>query len=897
MPQATSLQLNGVATHKNRLSQVKEGALARAQNVIIDRESLVEPRRGFAQYGSDVASASDGSIQRLIAFDEEMIAIFNDSAYSDGGTGEWTLYSSSSNVFGNFEINGTSVEAKPRDAQALGGLYVTSEAGVYYLDDFANAWVKAGALVPLDGSASTTGSSGFLATGYNAGYRFLLYYINEQNREIVSGVSPTVLLQNTSGGDRNGAVTLYLPSGVSTSYYVRAYRSEAVAGGTPPSDELQQVYEAQLTSAQVSALTFTFTDTTTDALRGAKIYTAPSEPKGGIANDNAAPPLAADMAFYRGIMLYGNIIGKHRFTVALLGTGSSSLQYYTSNGTTTNNSAVVTGITSTTTLRAGMQVSGTGVAAGQLILTVDSATQVTLTAVATASGTVSLEFRDRLQIGSRSYFGASAASYANNRFLVSTGGTASQNIEATARDIVRVVNNDSSALVYARYESGFDDTPGYIHLYERALGGSAFQLATTRPEAFSPALPTSQDGTAISDADNRPSFVIPAKEEQPEAVPLGGAFRCGETPIKRLLALRDAVVVLSDTIGLITGNDIDSLRYEALDSTTKLIGAETAVVLNDAVYCMSSQGVVRINTTGVQIASRDIERDLINLTALSNFADQAWGLAYESDRAYWLFHPTDTDDDYPVAYWRYNAFTEAWTHGLLSATCGVVNPVDDKFYLGYYDNTVRKERKAYDYTDYADDQMAITISGAGSAQTTITVNSTTGLAAGMVVVQSTREIRISSVTDGTHLLMAESATWSNGAAIAYTPIMCVVETLPFSAGNAGIMKHFTDATFLFRDAEFESFSCSVASNFLPDQGTYELTLYTADYSSAWTVQPTGSDVKDEQPIRTLVPGDVSRAHWLRLRLTFSICRETMALAGISAKFRELSQRFQGAVRG
>jgi microcystin-dependent protein len=56
-------------------------------------------------------------------------------------------------------------------------------------------------------------------------------------------------------------------------------------------------------------------------------------------------------------------------------------------GTRTNGSAVITGLTSTTHMRAGYYIGGTGITNGTKILTVDSATQVTMDANATSSGT------------------------------------------------------------------------------------------------------------------------------------------------------------------------------------------------------------------------------------------------------------------------------------------------------------------------------------------------------------------------------------------------------------------------------------------------------------------------------------------------------------------------------
>lgn len=61
-------------------------------------------------------------------------------------------------------------------------------------------------------------------------------------------------------------------------------------------------------------------------------------------------------------------------------------------GTRTSSSAVITGLASTSDLGVGMRVFGTGIPAGAKILTVDSGSQVTLTANASSSGTATLTF-------------------------------------------------------------------------------------------------------------------------------------------------------------------------------------------------------------------------------------------------------------------------------------------------------------------------------------------------------------------------------------------------------------------------------------------------------------------------------------------------------------------------
>lgn len=64
----------------------------------------------------------------------------------------------------------------------------------------------------------------------------------------------------------------------------------------------------------------------------------------------------------------------------------------TQNGTTTNLSAVVTGLTDTSWMYEGMKIEGTGIPSGTSILTIDSGTQITMDANATASATVPIQF-------------------------------------------------------------------------------------------------------------------------------------------------------------------------------------------------------------------------------------------------------------------------------------------------------------------------------------------------------------------------------------------------------------------------------------------------------------------------------------------------------------------------
>ena len=87
-------------------------------------------------------------------------------------------------------------------------------------------------------------------------------------------------------------------------------------------------------------------------------------------------------------------------------------------GTTTNGSPIVTGLSSTAALLVGQAVVGTGVPVGAKILTVDSASQVTLTVNATASGSKALLFGLAVWLDGGGYYGDGVGAFSAGTLLV-----------------------------------------------------------------------------------------------------------------------------------------------------------------------------------------------------------------------------------------------------------------------------------------------------------------------------------------------------------------------------------------------------------------------------------------------------------------------------------------------
>ncbi|MGL5078507.1 MAG: hypothetical protein ACRDBG_22135, partial [Waterburya sp.] len=167
-----------------------------------------------------------------------------------------------------------------------------------------------------------------------------------------------------------------------------------------------------------------------------------------------------------------------------------------------------------------------------------------------------------------------------------------------------------------------------------------------------------------------------------------------------------------------------SFTVDAFDKSTQIISPDTAVVLNNQIYCLTNQGVAVISDTGISIISRPIENVIDLLTSSNyNFKFTSFGVSYETDRAYLLFMVSNTSDTVATQCLRYNTFTQTWTRWEISKTCGLVNPADDKLYLGPADeNFIERERKSFKRTDYADRQFEISIIQNGVDENTVSLS-------------------------------------------------------------------------------------------------------------------------------------------------------------------------------
>lgn len=327
---------------------------------------------------------------------------------------------------------------------------------------------------------------------------------------------------------------------------------------------------------------------------------------------------------------------------------------------------------------------------------------------------------------------------------------------STARGGAKLDITSSSSPTRISLTIGADivsDTPIFgPDLYAINVDTNNFKLATTKANAEAniaidiTTAATNTFGTFFhseveSDNEVRKNRLYYSKVGQPEAVPLINYLDVGpkDEPILRVIALRDNLMVLkTDGIYLLSGPSAPNWSVRLIDSSTKIFAPETIAVLNNQIFALSSQGIVRISEVGAFVISRDIENKVLEIMNDDfDYSMTAFGVAYESERAYHLWLPTQITDTYATQCYRYNTFTRAWTRWTKEAKCGIVNPQDDVLYLGSGSrNFVDKERKTRTRKDFCDRDFSINFTSGFYSQTTIRPSTVDNVEKGDALVQT-----------------------------------------------------------------------------------------------------------------------------------------------------------------
>lgn len=755
--------------------------------------------------------------------------------YDSDGDGTWVTYSGTFSPPSGGFLNST---------QANGNFYFTTNNGVYKIDALAGTPRQAGGPEGLDVTLGVSGVGTAVPTNAQVAYLCIWGYVDENDNLILGAPTQWAYYTNTSGATNDISVTTTIPSGVTTSYFVQIYRTPATSSSSiVPGNTFQLAVQYTPDSTDITNKYVAVVDSTPDSLLGAYAYTADGQPSN---LPNTPPPLCLDVTTYNSMNFYINFSTLQQATFTLAAVGGAS-------GIANNDTFTITG---------------------------------------TSSGT-------------RTYTAKASNNFASQEFGRVTSGTIAQQIDGTARNLVACINQDSgNTLWYAYYQTGTNVLPGAIILKARNLQTESFYLNSSRQTCWTPEIPVSPSQDYISSNTTSPDSFMVSKVAEPEAVPVAYTIpvQSGNITIQlyRGLALQDALYLFSNGgVFRVTGSDPTNLQVILFDSSALLVGLQTPVILNNSIYYYATQGICNVSSGGNQIISRNVERDIIQLSALANFTSLAFGCPYESDRKFFLFSPSNAADTLSTQQYVYNWITTAFTLWTISASAAIVNQSTNKMYVADGEGNVFEERKTYSNLDYADQEIAITISSIDTDDSQMTLADSSDVVIGDVIQQEVSGTQYSTQVTGNNTTtgvidVTETDGFVTGSAQDFRSITTLLQYAPITCGFPQNMKKFTNWKFAFTNANFDDLQVSFASDIYSIYETVDLTPLNSGGWGAepggWGSVPWGVAAASEQLIACNPGLNTSYARYMIVKMQLTEAFTSLAFDGITCSFDVVSNR-------
>lgn len=330
---AALLRAKGIFSLPNFLSEIPEGALLEALNVVIDRDGIIEPRRGFKQWKS-FGTLTSRAKQLLNYRDRALVHYDTKLGYETSGN--FVEFKDSSGTTDASVIE-TETGRRIRGSEANGNFYVTTSTGIKRVssltDQFLSAskenqLVDAGVAQALDPSIlADYSSSGWMVGLSRVAYRVLIGLTDNNDNLLVGAPSSRVVVTNSASQSCNTKLKIFLPAGLTTDNFVQIYRSnnpfassiELLDSTVQPDDEVLQIGEVVLTSEDIARGYVDFNDAVPAELQevGTPLYNNQNTGDGAL-QTNYAPPFAKDIALYKNSLFFANTKTRHSLDINLL---------------------------------------------------------------------------------------------------------------------------------------------------------------------------------------------------------------------------------------------------------------------------------------------------------------------------------------------------------------------------------------------------------------------------------------------------------------------------------------------------------------------------------------------------------------------------------------------------
>lgn len=369
MSNTVNLKAKGLFTFANFLSEIPEGALFEATNVVIDRDGIIEPRRGIKDYKS---FGVDGDIaKQLLNYKNRVLVHFGSTMAYDPITPSVAF----SNFTGTFPE--TQAGLRVKGIESNGNFYVTTAEGIKKIaaatSDLSLATVtESGVPKALDADATPNYiNPGFLVALSTVGYRIVWGTKDVNDNLLLGAPSGRFVVYNYSTTlDATVDIRITIPSAITTNHFFQIYRTATVTAPTldlltltDPGDEMKLVYEAAVTAPDLVAGEVFITDIVPDAFQqgGTALYTNPVSGE-GINQSNNIPPVAKDIELFRGSAFFANTRTQHNLNLALLGLGGMENNTITNITTDTITTTITTADTFSLANGDRVAIVGTGAA-------------------------------------------------------------------------------------------------------------------------------------------------------------------------------------------------------------------------------------------------------------------------------------------------------------------------------------------------------------------------------------------------------------------------------------------------------------------------------------------------------------------------------------------------------
>ncbi len=988
MPQSEVIGARGLFINPSLYVNMPAGAMSQADNVYIDRDYLLTSRRGFNL--SSISTASTGLIANFFYFKGYLMALSRTALFYYNGT-SWTHLTTISPYTTTTELYSRSIGTGNKNYYIPLNNNIENVSprlsSVYKLENFnavASSAPKPG--LPLWQIAglpqvmnirvenfSVISSPRWLPNNSGCAYRAVYGYRDSNNNVVISGVTGREVYFNTTGLDVYPVLTIQFPGAGGTGaisgnvythsfplkagyHFIQIYRSEVVASGSIPSDNLKLVQEISLSSTDITNNRAAYIDLVAQGLEGVPLYT--NSDQEGIISNNARLPAATKVSPYKSMMMYSCFKTNTTASMQLIAIGGTAgivigdrLRFIIDDSsipstTVDKRDLYITAAAATDIGLQQYQIAGvTSDAAGIAFVMynfcyvmncgiVGPTIQVKyISEINSLPGQIAFYSSYKFFIVANTATAASAFGLVRGPFVkiilgAGTVSTVNGNFTSAAHgfqtgDIVCVFWDEPTDLTGTQ-PTGINALANTVY-YAIYVDANNFRLASTQANAYAgtQVIPsTTGSGTLTfakpivsSENNSFPHCVAPSKtgrsEEVAEVYAFGG-LPVGEAnfSIINQIQLRDTFFIFKeDGLWTINGESPDDLRIQQFDPTCKLVARGSVAILNNSIFCLTRVGVVRVTENGVQIVSNQIRDAIaeivtsIGIATDPNIAGTLYdqgvqGFAYESENKYYLFIPSAVNATYGDKWFVYNTLTDTWTTMAKGSYTGFVNPNDNKAYLNAADvNGVTKnfyiERKTGDYTDYIDEDLAVTINSVSGI--TVALASASGVSVGDILWQSATIWTYITAISGNNVTTLGEPGFTAGSRTVKKHFTQSIEYYPIHLGAPGILKNFRDCTVnlqgsLFYKCDY-SFKTDLSNSYAGSTLESDSWMIGGFGLSPWGNTPFGGDVVTfSQSPRLLFPRDKARATYIVPKMLIDWGYSKMNFAGLSVNYEIVSER-------